>query len=157
MVVTDEPDLSQILSHVFIDGEFEVCIAATGTDGLRLAEEQNYDLILSDIDLPDPSGFEICRRVKQSPQLRFVPIILMSGWMAEGNKERALKLGAVDYLSKPFRLETILKKVSAHIRGTKNAHDMKHDENEKCVRDLNEVNEGDAETTGTAISFIAGA
>jgi DNA-binding response OmpR family regulator len=121
LVVTDEPGLSQILSHVFKHGGFEVCIAATGTDCLRLVEEQNYDLILSDIDLPDLSGFEICRRVKQNPQLRSVLIILMSGWLAEGNKERALRLGAVDYLNKPFRVETILKKVSAHIRGTKSA------------------------------------
>jgi two-component system phosphate regulon response regulator PhoB len=96
LVIEDEPALLRVLSLVFKNGGFEVCIAATGDDGLRLAEEQNYDLILSDIDLPDISGFEICRRVKQNPKLRSIPIILMSGRLAEENEARALKLGAVD-------------------------------------------------------------
>ncbi len=120
LVIEDEPALSRVLSRVFKNGGFDVCIAATGGDGLRLAEEQNYDLILSDIDLPDISGFEICRRVKQNPNLRAVPIMLMSGRLAEENEARALNLGASDYLSKPFRAETVLSKASAHIRAAKN-------------------------------------
>jgi CheY-like chemotaxis protein len=121
LVITDEPELAKILSHVFKGGGFDVHIAATGTNGLQLAEELKYDLILSDIDLPDISGCEICVRLKQNPRLRSVPIILMSGWLAEGNQERALNLGAVDYLSKPFGATTALKMVSSHIRGTTNA------------------------------------
>ena len=121
LVIEDEPALSQVLSLVFKGGGFDVCIAATGTDGLRLTEEQHYDLILSDIDLPDISGFEICRRVKQNPKLQAVPIMLMSGRLAEGNEARALKLGAVDYLSKPFPAAIVLSRVSAHIGRAKNA------------------------------------
>ncbi len=120
LVIEDEPALSRVLSLVLKGGGFDVCIAATGADGLRLAEEQNYDLILSDIDLPDISGFEICRRVKQNPNLQAVPIMLMSGRLAEGNEARALNLGAADYLSKPFRADTLLSKASAHIRAAKN-------------------------------------
>jgi putative two-component system response regulator len=86
---------------------------------LRLSGEQNYDLILCDIDLPDIDGFEICRRIKQSPKLRPIPIILMSGRLAEGNEAMALKLGAADFVSKPFGVEILLSKVSGHIRGSK--------------------------------------
>jgi len=121
LVIDDEPAFSGVLLLILKSGGFDVCIASTGADGLQLAEEQNYDLILSDIDLPDISGFEICRRVKQNPKLRSVPIILMSGWLAEENEARALKLGAVDYLSKPFPATIVLSRVSAHVRRAKNA------------------------------------
>ena len=121
LVIEDQPDLSRLLLIVLKRGGFDACAAANGTDGLRLAEEQNYDLVLSDIELPDIDGFEICRRIKQNPKLRLVPIILMSGRLAEGNEALALKLGAVDYVSKPFRLENILSKVSAHVRGVEGA------------------------------------
>ncbi len=83
LVIEDEPALSRVLSLIFKGGGFDVCVAATGADGLRLTEEQNYDLILSDIDLPDISGFEVCRRVNQNPKLRAVPIMLMSGRLGE--------------------------------------------------------------------------
>lgn len=121
LVIEDQPDLSRLLLIVLKRGGFDACAAANGTDGLRLAEEQNYDLVLSDIELPDIDGFEICRRIKRNPKLRPVPIILMSGRLAEGNEALALKLGAVDYVSKPFRLENILSKVSAHVRGSEGA------------------------------------
>jgi len=121
LVIDDEPELSRLLLTVLKRNGFDACAAANGTDGLRLAEEQNYDLVLSDIELPDIDGFEICRRIKQNPKLRPVPIILMSGRLAEGNEALALKLGAVDYVSKPFRLENILSKVSAHVRGAEGA------------------------------------
>ena len=121
LVIEDQPDLSRLLLIVLKRGGFDACAAANGTDGLRLAEEQNYDLVLSDIELPDIDGFEICRRIKRNPKLRPVPIILMSGRLAEGNEALALKLGAADYVSKPFRLENILSKVSAHVRGAEGA------------------------------------
>jgi DNA-binding response OmpR family regulator len=119
LVIEDQPDLSRLLLIVLKRGGFDACAAANGTDGLRLAEEQNYDLVLSDIELPDIDGFEICRRIKQNPKLRPVPIILMSGRLAEGNEALALKLGAVDYVSKPFGVEILLSKVAGHIRGSK--------------------------------------
>jgi DNA-binding response OmpR family regulator len=119
LVIEDEPAVSILLVKILKSHGFDVCAAATGTGGLRLIEEQNCDLILADIDLPDIDGFEICRRIKQNPKLRPVPIILMSGRLAEGNEALALKLGASDYISKPFGVNNILNKVSARLREVK--------------------------------------
>jgi DNA-binding response OmpR family regulator len=119
LLIEDEAALSKVLSLVLTGGGFDVCVATTGAHGLRLAEEKNYDLILSDIDLPDMDGFEICRRSKQNPKIQAVPIILMSGRLREENEAQALKLGAADYLSKPFRAEIVLTKISLHIREAK--------------------------------------
>ena len=121
LVIDDEPAVSRVLLLVLKDRGFDVCIAATGGDAVRLTAEQTYDLILSDIDLPDMDGFEICRRLKQNPKLRAVPVILMSGRLAEGNEDRALKIGAADYLSKPFRAKSLLGKIFAHIGKAKHA------------------------------------
>ncbi|MGA3179625.1 MAG: response regulator [Verrucomicrobiota bacterium] len=85
LVIEDEPALLRVLSVVLKRAGFDVSIAATGTDGLRLADEQKCNLILCDIDLPDIRGFEVCRRIKQNPRLCIIPIILMSGRLAEGN------------------------------------------------------------------------
>ncbi len=116
VVIEDEPAVSILLVKILKSHGFDVCAAATGNDGLRLIEERNCNLILSDIDLPDIDGFEICRRIKQNRKLRLIPIILMSGRLAEGNEALALKVGASDYMSKPFGVNAILSKISARIR-----------------------------------------
>jgi CheY-like chemotaxis protein len=82
------------------------------------ANEKDFALILSDIDLPGIDGFEICRRIKQNPQLRSIPIILMSGRLPETTEPMAFQLGAVDYLSKPFKT-AVLSKIFAHINPVK--------------------------------------
>ena len=120
LVIEDEPAVSILLVKILKCHGFDVCAAATGTGGLRLIEEQNCDLILSDIDLPDIDGFEICRRIKQNPKLRLTPIILMSGRLTEGNEALALKVGASDYMSKPFGVNAILSKITARLREAKN-------------------------------------
>jgi DNA-binding response OmpR family regulator len=121
LVIEDEPAVSRVLFLVLRGGGYDVCVAATGRDGLRVTEQQTYDLILCDIDLPDMDGFEVCRCLKQNPYSRNIPIILMSGRLPEANEPRAIKLGAVDYLSKPFPAASLLNKVIAHIGRAKNA------------------------------------
>jgi DNA-binding response OmpR family regulator len=119
VVIEDEPAVSILLVKILKSHGFDVCAAATGTGGLRLIEEQNCDLILSDIDLPDIDGFEVCRRIKQNHKLRLIPIILLSGRLPEGNEALALKVGASDYMSKPFGVNAILSKITARLREAK--------------------------------------
>lgn len=115
LVIEDEASLSRVLSLALKGGGFGVSIAATGAQGLQLIQEESCDLILSDIDLPDINGFEVCKRVKQNPKLRRIPIILMSGRLAEENQARAMEEGAVDFLSKPFSMKLLLNKIAAHV------------------------------------------
>jgi CheY-like chemotaxis protein len=121
LVIEDDSGLSEVLSLVLKSGQMDHCIAETGSEALGLLEGQNFDLILSDVDLPDMNCFEICRRIKQNPSLQRVPIILMSGRPVEENEGRALKLGAAEYLSKPFQATSILKKILTHIQRAQNA------------------------------------
>jgi CheY-like chemotaxis protein len=98
LVIEDEPQTRKLLALLVRGKDFEVETVSTGEDGLRAANEKDFALILSDIDLPGIDGFEVCRQIKQNPQLHSVPIILMSGRLAEATEPLALQLGAADYL-----------------------------------------------------------
>jgi DNA-binding response OmpR family regulator len=119
LVIADQPErLNPVGDNLESAADLTFVRRRTASAVCDSPEEQSCDLVLSDVELPDIDGFEICRRIKQNPKLRFVPIILMSGRLAEENEALALKLGAVDYVSKPFRMENIVNKVSAHIQGS---------------------------------------
>jgi DNA-binding response OmpR family regulator len=115
LVIEDESETRKLLTLVFRGKGFQVKTASTGEDGLRAANEEHFALILSDIDLTGIDGFEVCRQIKQNPKLGSIPIILMSGRLQEATEPLALQHGAADYLSKPFRIATLLSKVFAYI------------------------------------------
>ena len=113
LLIEDDPSFAAALSMILKRGGFEVCVAADGAQGLSLAEVGNFDVIISDVDLPNLDGFEICRKLKGHSKLRTTPIILMSGRLAEDNEPRALEMGAAAFLSKPFPAALILAKISS--------------------------------------------
>jgi DNA-binding response OmpR family regulator len=71
-------------------------------------------LITLDVDLPDVSGFEVCRRLKENPFFH-TPIVFVSGRPTEENRQRGHKLGAVDFIAKPFRVEEFAQRLLSHI------------------------------------------
>ena len=73
-----------------------------------MAQDGQFDLITLDIDLPDANGFELCAQIKQDARLRHIPVIFVSGRFSEADKKRAVELGAVDYVVKPFRLASFV-------------------------------------------------
>jgi two-component system phosphate regulon response regulator PhoB len=90
--------------------------AGTGAEGMRMAREGAFDLITLDIDLPDISGLEICRRLKQNPRLCHIPVILISGRLCEANRPRCFELGAADYIIKPFDISVFVSRIFSHLR-----------------------------------------
>lgn len=120
LVIEDDPQMKNLLVRLLKRSGFDVVTSETGEEGLRLAQHDHVDLILSDIDLPDITGFEVCRRLKENPKFRGIPVIIMSGRLTDGNDAQALSLGAADYISKPCPAKEILAKVSAHIATHRN-------------------------------------
>jgi putative two-component system response regulator len=94
--------------------------AQTGSEGLRLAESGNFDLITLDVDLPETTGFEICSRLKQDPQLRDTPVVFISGRMGEDDMQRGHEVGAADYITKPFDMLTFVSRLFSHVKSTTN-------------------------------------
>ena len=116
LVVEDERNIVDILTFNLARAGYETLEALDGAAGLRLALEQDPDLILLDLMLPRMDGFEVCRRLRE--QGRATPIIMLTAREEETDKVLGLELGADDYITKPFSMRELLARVKSNIRRT---------------------------------------
>lgn len=101
LLIEDDTDLREGLSFSFSGDGYEVTEVGTKKEGLREVEKGIYDLVLLDCNLPDGTGFELCKEVRR---YNHVPIIMLTARDTELDEIKALELGVNDYLSKPFSL-----------------------------------------------------
>ncbi|NBI28290.1 response regulator transcription factor [Chengkuizengella marina] len=114
LVIEDEPTLSRLLSYNLSQAGFETKVAEDGRVGLQYALQQFFDLIILDIMLPGLNGFEILTKIRE--QKVKTPIIFLTAKTAEDEIVQGLKLGADDYITKPFGVAELLARVSAVLR-----------------------------------------
>lgn len=109
LLIDDQADLLQVLRTILEGKGFTVDVAINGKDGIQLAEQTRYGLVLTDLGMPDISGWDVARKVREvQPR---TPVVLMTGWAADIDSER-LARGHVDaLLPKPFRSEQLLEVV----------------------------------------------
>ena len=114
LVVEDEPAIRRGLLDVFAHHGFEAAGAATGEEGLRAGLSGGHDLLVLDLMLPGISGFDVCERVRAAhPRL---PILMLTARGAEEDVLRGFRVGADDYVTKPFSLAQLLARVQALLR-----------------------------------------
>ena len=116
LVIEDQPEVRNLLKLALTRAGCEVATAQTGMEGLQLAEAGKFDLITSDVDLPDMNGFEICSRLKNHAELRDTPVVLVTGRFSEDDVRRGREVGAADYITKPFDLVSFLSRLLSHIK-----------------------------------------
>jgi len=115
MVVDDTPVNLFLLEEILQGAGFQVAAFPSGDLALRAAARRPPDLILLDIMMPGMDGYEVCRLLKASEQLRDIPVIFISALHATGDKVRAFSRGGVDFVTKPFQDSEILARVRAQI------------------------------------------
>lgn len=113
LVVDDEPNILSTLGPLLRARGYDVLTAMTGRAAVQTLERDTPDLIVLDLGLPDIDGVEVCRIVRETHN---VPIVVLSARGAEGDKVRALDLGADDYVTKPFGAEELLARIRAALR-----------------------------------------
>jgi DNA-binding response OmpR family regulator len=91
---------------------------------VQLAQEQDFDLITLDIDLPGTSGFEICGLLKRLHRSRKTPVLFVSGRASEEDQQRAGELGAVDYIIKPFEVTDFIFRLKSHAKASNDSADV---------------------------------
>jgi len=123
LLVDDDVESLAVARARLADDEIEISCATGGRAGLEAAKSQNPDLILLDLDMPDMTGFDVCRILKADPELCMIPVLFLSGSATSGDKVRGLDLGAVDYITKPFDDFELRARVRAAIR-TKQLQDL---------------------------------
>ncbi|WP_300159126.1 SpoIIE family protein phosphatase [Solidesulfovibrio sp.] len=116
LIVDDEVINVETLAWMLKDAGFEPLRADSGPKGREIAAREQPDLVILDIMMPGESGFDTCRRLTADPATADIPIIFISGLDDVDNKVKGLRLGAVDYVTKPFAREEVLARVKIHIR-----------------------------------------
>ena len=122
LVVEDEMPVALMMVFLLTRVGYDVTTATNGKKGIELASRTRFDVITLDMDLPDIKGFEVCNELKQRHISRNTPIVFVTGQPLEGNRQRALELGAADYIEKPFEASDFVFRIASQIRnGHQNA------------------------------------
>ena len=123
LIIDDDPVALEIAKARLARENLEIVCAETGLAGLETARNADPDIILLDLDMPDISGFDVCRYLKADPELCMIPVLFLSGSSAAEDKVQGLDLGAVDYVTKPFDAFELRARVRAALR-TKHLQDL---------------------------------
>ena len=113
LLVEDEPSIAEPLAEAIAREGFETKVAGTVAESLALAAQIEPDLVLLDVMLPDGSGFDVCRELRQRSQ---VPIIMLTARGEEADRVVGLELGADDYVVKPFSAREVISRIRAVLR-----------------------------------------
>jgi putative two-component system response regulator len=116
LIIDDSPDVINLISGL-LKNIYKIKAANNGEKGLKIVQSGNsIDLILLDIMMPGISGFEVCERLKTDPNTSDIPVIFLTAMTTLEDEQRGLKLGAVDYITKPISPAILLARVENHLK-----------------------------------------
>lgn len=115
LIVDDTQANLRLLSQLLTRGGYRVRAVTSGARALASVEAEIPDLILLDIRMPGMDGYEVCQRLKETPQARDIPILFISALDEVQEKMKAFAAGGLDYITKPFQLEEVLARVETHL------------------------------------------
>ena len=105
ILIVEDSATTRALIRAVIDeiGEFDTVEASSGFEALKMLPQQEYDLIITDINMPDINGLELISFVRSNPRFTHLPIVIVSTERSEEDKKRGMALGATAYVTKPFK------------------------------------------------------
>lgn len=118
LLVEDNELNRDMLSRRLARKGFAVDMARDGAEGVAMAQQGGYDIVLMDMSLPVIDGWEATRQLRATPETAHVPIIALTAHAMAGDRDRALEAGCSDYDTKPVEIERLLAKMHALLGGT---------------------------------------
>jgi two-component system, cell cycle response regulator len=115
LVVDDDPDTLAILGHLLRREGFDALMAKSGAECLRIVGEQNVEVILLDLMMPEMDGFEVCRKLKSTPATAEIPVILVTARDDIDARTEAIRLGVSDFLAKPVTRLQLVNRIAAQL------------------------------------------
>ena len=115
LIVEDETSVAMMMVFLLSRAGCDVQSAWKIEKVLQLAELCEFDLITLDVNMPGASGFEVCRRLRQFRHLRDTPVIFVTGCASPEDRQRALELGAVDFIEKPFDARSFVSRILSQV------------------------------------------
>ena len=114
LLVDDDPKNLQVAMNILKD--YNVIYAQSGEKALELLEKNRFDLILLDVVMPTMDGYYVCSKIKENEKTKKIPVIFLTVKDDEKDIVKGFELGAVDYITKPFYSEVLLKRVEVHLK-----------------------------------------
>ncbi len=115
LIVDDVAQNIQILAKMLTVDPYRISFAQRGSTALELLEQEHFDLILLDVQMPEMNGFEVCEAIKAQPHLADIPIIFLTAYAAPQQSVLGFKVGAVDYITKPVEPLELRARVKTHL------------------------------------------
>ena len=114
LIIEDDPDIAEVLRYNLEAQRFETRLALTGKEGLAASLDQEYPPLLIVLDrlLPEMNGLDICRRVRKEPSTARIPILMVTAKASEADFASARAAGVDDYVTKPFSIREVLKRIT---------------------------------------------
>lgn len=116
LIIEDEEHVRENLAEILELNGFKPLNAIDGMDGLELAISHQPDLILSDVMMPGMDGFELCQRLKRHNNTKDIPVIFLTARNDTDSILQGFEMGAVDYITKPFKIKEVLARVKTHLQ-----------------------------------------
>jgi len=116
LVIEDEEDVARLVGVIVQKARFKTAIASSALKGIQMAEELQPKVIILDLMLSRLDGFEVLKRLKETPRTSSIPVVILTGKTDQSSRFRALELGADDYITKPFNNRELLLRLKAVLR-----------------------------------------
>lgn len=133
LIVDDEQELAELLAVYLRNGGYRVTLCGDGACALRCVRQEHVDLAILDVMLPDMSGFDICRTIREE---HFFPIIMLTAKIEDNDKIYGLTLGADDYITKPFNPLEVVARVRTQLRRASQYNSASHGTDEPLIEEI---------------------
>ncbi|MCH8889484.1 MAG: response regulator [Myxococcales bacterium] len=140
LIVEDNPDMRALLSMI-VGREFRIRVASNGREALEALGESAPDLVLSDVMMPEMSGIDLCKAIKENVETQAIPVVLVTSKAEREMKIEGLERGADDYVTKPFHPRELLARVRSlvRVRGLQKILADRNETLERALRDLKQA------------------
>lgn len=119
LLIEDEEDIAALIKLQAEASGYKMHVEVDGINGYRAVEREKPDLVILDIMLPGQNGFDVCRKIKNHPDLKTIPVIILTAKGEEIDMVLGLELGADDYVAKPFSPKVLFSRIKAVLRRSK--------------------------------------
>jgi len=115
LIVDDDPDALDTMAAILETRDYLVLTATSGREAINKARAEKPDLIILDVIMPDPDGFETCKMIKEDGKIKDIPVILLTGLGIVGDMEKSFTAGANDFMLKPIDWDIFFSKIKKFI------------------------------------------
>jgi len=115
LLIAEDDELNQCIYTEQLSNDYEVKIVQNGKECLAALEERTPDVLILDIHMPELHGYEVCQIIRQNPKYKSLAIIFVSAFASEEEQQTGLKIGANDFLTKPYQEQDLLSIIKKHL------------------------------------------